>query len=152
MTGVNPDLTIQRATALPTPSDADFMRWVSAALKPASGVHELVVRLVDEAESQALNHQYRGQDRPTNVLSFPADLPPDIDLSLLGDIVICASVVDREASEQKKAPEAHWAHLTIHGVLHLLGHDHQNNQEAERMETQECAILSSLGYANPYER
>ncbi|MRH78582.1 rRNA maturation RNase YbeY [Spiribacter sp. C176] len=151
MTGVNPDLTIQRATHLPTPSDADFEEWVAAALESAPVAHELVVRLVDEAESQALNDQYRGQDRPTNVLSFPTDLPPDIDLSLLGDIVICAPVVEREAIEQKKAPKAHWAHLTIHGVLHLLGYDHQDDQEAKRMETIECAILSSLGYANPYE-
>ncbi len=152
MTGVTPDLTLQRATALPTPSDADFLRWVSAALEPAAVSYELVVRVVDEAESQALNQQYRGQERPTNVLSFPVDLPADIELSLLGDIVICAPIVVSEAIDQNKTPEAHWAHLTIHGVLHLLGHDHQDTEEAERMETIECAILTSLGYANPYER
>ena len=152
MTGVNPDLTIQRVTAGSTPADEAFMQWVTAALDPASVAYELTVRLVDEAESQALNGQYRGQDRPTNVLSFPADLPPDIDLSLLGDIVICVPIVEREAIEQQKVLEAHWAHLTLHGVLHLLGHDHQDNQEAERMEQIECAILGSLGYANPYER
>lgn len=151
MTGVTPDLTLQRATTLPTPSDAEFLRWVSAALESVDETCELVLRVVDEAESQALNRQYRGQDRPTNVLSFPADIPPDIELSLLGDIVICAPVVVTEALDQNKMPEAHWAHLTIHGVLHLLGHDHQNTEEAERMETIECAILGSLGYANPYE-
>ncbi|MBS3786384.1 MAG: rRNA maturation RNase YbeY, partial [Gammaproteobacteria bacterium] len=86
------------------------MRWVAAALDSASVAHELVIRLVDEAESQALNDQYRSYDRPTNVLSFPADLPPDIDLSLLGDIVICVPIVEREAIEQQKMLEAHWAH------------------------------------------
>lgn len=151
MTGVTPDLTLQRATTLPTPCDAEFLRWVSAALESVDETCELVLRVVDEAESQALNRQYRGQDRPTNVLSFPADIPPDIELSLLGDIVICAPVVVTEALDQNKMPEAHWAHLTIHGVLHLLGHDHQNTEEAERMESMECAILGSLGYANPYE-
>lgn len=147
-----PDLTVQRATDLPTPSDADFLCWVSAALESASAQYELVVRLVDAAESQALNHQYRGIDRPTNVLSFSADLPADIDLSVLGDIVICAAVVADEATEQNKPPQAHWAHLTIHGVLHLLGYDHLDSEEAERMEIMECEILGGLGYANPYER
>ena len=111
---------------------------------------ELTIRLVDEAESQQLNREYRGKDRPTNVLSFPADLPAVVESPLLGDLVICAPVVLREAKEQGKTVEAHWAHMVVHGVLHLLGYDHQNEQEAAEMEGIEAALLKEMGYRNPY--
>jgi probable rRNA maturation factor len=112
---------------------------------------ELTVRLVDEAESQELNSRYRGKDAPTNVLSFPAELPPGTGIPLLGDIVICAPLVQIEAMAQNKPVRAHWAHLVIHGVLHLIGHDHQGEQEAEAMEALEVDLLFSLGYDNPYD-
>lgn len=112
---------------------------------------ELTIRIVDREESRELNRQYRGKDAPTNVLSFPADLPAEVDANLLGDILMCAPLVAEEAREQGKAEQAHWAHLTIHGVLHLLGHDHQEVVDAELMEGIEIALLESLGIANPYE-
>ena len=132
------------------PADEDFHRWVGAALA-GHETAELTIRIVDREESHALNHQYRGKDRPTNVLSFPAELPPGVDIPLLGDIVICAPLVAEEASEQEKTNRAHWAHLTVHGVLHLLGHDHQADEEAEEMERLEISILHGLGFADPYE-
>jgi probable rRNA maturation factor len=115
------------------------------------GDHELVVRIVDEAESAALNDRYRGKPEPTNVLSFPCESPPGLALPHLGDLVICAPVVEREAREQGKPSEAHWAHMLVHGLLHLRGYDHQNEAEAETMEALESAILGQLGYPNPYE-
>lgn len=145
------DLEVQRATTWsPLPSDDQFRLWVRTALQgrvPA----ELTIRIVDREEARRLNHQYRGQDRPTNVLSFPADLPGEIGLSLLGDILICAPQVAEEALAQGKPELAHWAHLTIHGVLHLLGYDHQQAAEAAAMEAIEIALLESLGIPNPYE-
>ncbi|TCV94935.1 putative rRNA maturation factor [Luteibacter rhizovicinus] len=135
------------------PAPASFRRWVAAALtgarrrKPA----ELAIRIVDIEEGQALNLQYRGRDYATNVLSFPADLPPGLNLPLIGDLVICAPVVAREAAEQGKPEAHHWAHMTIHGVLHLLGHDHIVEAEAEKMEALETRILAGLGIPDPYE-
>jgi probable rRNA maturation factor len=115
---------------------------------------EISLRLVDETEMRALNHRYRGRDGATNVLSFPADLPPglpdDAELSLLGDIVICAPVVRREASEQNKSEAAHWDHMLVHGVLHLLGYDHVDDDEAECMEALERDTLAELGHSDPY--
>ena len=134
------------------PSPASFRRWVEAALrgakrrKPAA----LAIRLVDIDEGRALNHDYRGKDYATNVLSFPAELPPGVALPLIGDLAICAAVVLREAAEQGKRPHDHWAHLTIHGVLHLLGYDHLEDAEAEAMEALETRILAGLGIADPY--
>jgi probable rRNA maturation factor len=114
----------------------------------------LTIRVVDEAESQALNNEYRGNDKPTNVLSFPFEmpegLPADALAPMLGDLAICASVVQREAQQQHKSAEAHWAHMIIHGVLHLLGYDHIDDADAETMETLEIELLAELGYANPY--
>lgn len=155
------------------PLEADFQRWgeaVLAALReqaaslPDAGLDaavrageplELAIRLVDEAESRALNHDYRGKDKSTNVLSFPADLPEmvlsELDERPLGDLVICAPVVAREADEQGKPPQAHWAHMTVHGILHLLGHDHVEAAEAALMEPLEIVILSRLGWDNPYD-
>ena len=134
------------------PTPASFRRWAEAALqgarhrKPA----ELSIRIVDAREGRALNRQYRGKDYATNVLSFPVDLPHGVASPLLGDLVICAPVVAREAREQGKPPRDHYAHLTVHGVLHLLGFDHQNERDATRMETLETRILAGLGIANPY--
>ena len=134
------------------PSPASFRRWVAAALagarhrKPA----ELSVRIVGAREGRALNRRYRDRDYATNVLSFPAELPRGVSSPLLGDLVICASVVAHEAREQHKAPRDHYAHLTVHGMLHLLGYDHQQEGEATRMETLETRILTSLGIADPY--
>jgi probable rRNA maturation factor len=123
---------------------------VTACLRArAATAAEITLRLVDEPESQALNRAYRGIDRPTNVLSFSYDPPPGSD-ALVGDLVICAPVVAREATAQGKAPEAHWAHLVVHGTLHLLGHDHQNDEEAREMESLEVQILAELGFPDPY--
>lgn len=133
------------------PAQDDFSRWVGAALEGRRGEAELAVRIVDEDEGRTLNREYRGKDYATNVLSFPAELPEDLGLQLLGDLVICAPVVAREAAEQGKPPLAHWAHLTIHGCLHLLGFDHQQELEAEAMEALETEILARLGYPDPYQ-
>ncbi|KJV30941.1 rRNA maturation RNase YbeY [Luteibacter yeojuensis] len=134
------------------PAPASFRHWVEAALKGARRrkATEVAIRIVDAAEGQALNLQYRGRDYATNVLSFEADLPPGIALPLIGDLVICAPVVAREAAEQGKKPNDHWAHLTIHGTLHLLGFDHIEDAEAEAMEALETRILAGLGIADPY--
>lgn len=134
------------------PSAASFRRWVEAALRGAKRrrTTELSIRIVDAAEGCALNRDYRGKDHATNVLSFEADLPPGLKLPLIGDIVICAPVVAREAAEQGKPPRDHWAHLTVHGVLHLLGYDHIVEAEAEAMEALETRVLAELGIADPY--
>lgn len=132
------------------PSEADFRAWVEAALADRRSATELVIRIVDAEEGQALNATWRGRDRPTNVLSFPADLPPELELPLLGDLVLCAPVVAAEAGEQGKSVADHYAHLTIHGLLHLLGFDHEDDAAAEIMETEERRILAGLGIADPY--
>lgn len=134
------------------PSAASFRQWVNAALAGAKRRRqaELSIRIVDAAEGRALNRDYRGKDYATNVLSFPAELPPGVQLPLIGDLAICAPVVAREAAEQGKMPRHHWAHMTVHGVLHLLGYDHMVDVEAEAMETLETRILAKLGIANPY--
>jgi probable rRNA maturation factor len=145
------DLEVQVATTHePLPADSEFARWVESALTehPESA---LVLRLVDRAESESLNSRYRGIRGPTNVLSFAADLPEEVALPLLGDIVICAPLVAEEAAGQGKAEQDHWAHLVVHGVLHLLGYDHQDPAEAQRMEKLEVEILNRLGIADPYE-
>lgn len=145
---------------VPVPDQDHFQQWVSATLAQAgheNGGRQTVigVRLIDEAESSELNGQYRGKPCPTNVLSFAHELPDDILEALgeepLGDLAICAPVVAREAAEQGKEALNHWAHLTVHGTLHLLGHDHQHDDEAEAMEALEVRILAGLGISNPYE-
>ncbi len=144
---------IQTASREPVPSEQDISHWIAAALngRTAQEQVEVCVRLVDNAEMSQLNANYRGKKGPTNVLSFPADLPPDLNLPLLGDIVICAPVVATEAAHQGKNTAAHWAHMTIHGILHLLGYDHIEEEEAAIMEALESAILRQLDYGCPYE-
>ncbi|MAR93310.1 MAG: rRNA maturation RNase YbeY [Pseudomonadota bacterium] len=130
--------------------------WVQRTLQaahyqaPAGRVPELTLRIVDTGESRTLNHNYRGKDRPTNVLSFAFDGPEDLPLALLGDLVICAPVVIREAREQHKTTLAHWAHMVVHGTLHLLGYDHIDTEAATTMEALEVQILDRLGFADPY--
>jgi probable rRNA maturation factor len=144
-------LDLQRESEWPNlPGERAFRAWARAALGPGAGNRELVIRLVDETESRALNGRYRGKDRPTNVLSFPFEGPPGMAAGFLGDLVICAPVVEREAAQQGKAPRAHWAHMVVHGVLHLMGYDHGNEAEAAEMEGQERTVLAELGFGDPY--
>ena len=146
------ELDLQIALDLPgLPTKSDFRRWAEAALAGANYQKdaELTLRVVNEAEGAALNETYRHKQGPTNVLSFPFVAPPEVESALLGDIVICAPVVLREAVVQGKTPEAHWAHLVAHGVLHLLGYDHDETH-ADAMESLEICILAGLGYPDPY--
>lgn len=145
------DLQLVCAIELGVPSHADFQRWLDAAILPFQPDSEVTIRIVDSSESQMLNHTWRGKDKPTNVLSFPFEAPPGIDpLPLLGDLVICRQVVEQEALQQDKSLEAHWAHMVIHGSLHLLGYDHLEDEEATEMETIETEIMLALGYPDPY--
>ncbi len=138
------DFSLQLASqAADIPSASQFKRWVRAALRVETS---LAIRVVDEEEGRQLNASYRGKDYPTNVLTFPLTEEP----LLMGDIVICAPVVAREAKEQGKALLAHYAHMTVHGVLHLHGYDHEIDAQADLMEAMEIAILHKLGFANPY--
>ncbi len=133
------------------PSAAGFREWMTLALGPRKRPAIIALRVVDAVLAQQLNQQFRGRDYATNVLSFPADLPtPRGSPDVLGDLAICAPVVLREAVEQGKSARAHFAHLTIHGVLHLLGHDHIDDAQAEKMETLERRLLARLGIADPY--
>lgn len=136
------------------PAAVSFRKWVAAALEGRIREADLAIRIVDEKEGRALNHHYRGKDYATNVLSFPAELPEGlpkgVKLPLLGDLVLCAPVVAREAQEQRKPLGAHYAHLTVHGCLHLLGWDHEDAQEGEAMEQLEREILAGLGLPDPY--
>ncbi|EGM76454.1 metalloprotein, YbeY/UPF0054 family [Rheinheimera sp. A13L] len=145
-------LDLQLASEAPNlPSEAQFQQWLEAAILPFQEIAEVTVRIVDEAESQQLNFDYREKDKPTNVLSFPFELPPGVEeLPLLGDLVICAQVVAAEAVEQGKELHHHWAHMVVHGCLHLLGFDHINDADAEQMEAEEILILQQLGIKNPY--
>ncbi|MDX2458127.1 MAG: rRNA maturation RNase YbeY [Gammaproteobacteria bacterium] len=133
------------------PGAESIRQWVEQALPAENAAAELTVRIVDEAEITALNRQYRGKDGPTNVLSFPYEGITGMTSNLLGDIVVCAPVVAGESVAQDKPLEAHWAHMVIHGVLHLLGYDHHKEGDASRMEVTEITLLAGLGYTNPYE-
>ncbi|WP_196139468.1 rRNA maturation RNase YbeY [Aliikangiella sp. G2MR2-5] len=136
------------------PESAKINEWIGCALQHAdysSDEAELTVRVVGEAESQQLNSQYRGKNKPTNVLSFPFEAPFEIETCLLGDLVICQPILVAEAKEQGKAEQSHWAHLIVHGTLHLLGYDHIDDEEAEAMECLETTILQSLKFEDPYQ-
>jgi probable rRNA maturation factor len=148
-----PDLRLDIQYALPRrglPKAGDFRRWAAAV--PLDGPCEAALRIVDEDEGAELNRQWRGKPNATNVLSFPSDAPPSPRSSRrhLGDIVICAPVVAREAMAQGKPEAAHWAHLLIHGLLHLQGYDHVTAKQAKIMEALETEILARLGYPDPY--
>lgn len=147
-------LSVDRATAIDSPTDATLQGWVSHTLTQTSSLPEptpeLSIRITDSEEAANLNQTYRAKAGPTNVLSFPANVPAETGSGLLGDLVICAPLVQLEAAQQHKSEEAHWAHLVIHGVLHLLGHDHQIPAEAEQMEALEIDLLGHLGFPNPY--
>ncbi len=153
------DLDLDLQVAMETtnlPTEADFARWSTAALDGRRERAALTIRVVDVEEAQSLNLRFRGQDKPTNVLSFPFEIPPGLAGvdgfdEVLGDLVICAPLVQREALEQGKGQADHWAHLVVHGVLHLLDYDHLTDDEATVMETLETTILSRLGFPPPYE-
>jgi len=132
------------------PAKTKFIAWIACCLPENKLNNEISLRLVNKAEMHSLNLQYRGKDKPTNVLSFCCDLAQEVEPPLLGDIVICADIVEEEARQFGKTLEDHWAHLTVHGTLHLLGHDHMEDQEAEIMENLEKKILVGLGYQTPY--
>ncbi|MBN6076837.1 rRNA maturation RNase YbeY [Aggregatibacter actinomycetemcomitans] len=144
------DLQIASADENGLPTAEQIEQWATAAVQPQSDEVEMTVRIVDEMESHALNLNYRGKDRPTNVLSFPFECPDEVELPLLGDLVICRQVVEREAQEQEKPLMAHWAHMVVHGSLHLLGYDHIEDDEAEEMESLETQIMIGFGFVDPY--
>lgn len=145
------ELEVQNASSCAdVPSQEVLERWAGAAFRERKSRAELVIRIVDEAEGAALNRQYRHKEGATNVLSFPFEPPPGVSTRIVGDLVLCAPLVIREAAEQGKTAQAHWAHLVVHGVLHLLGHDHRNDEEAAEMEGLEIEILTELGFADPY--
>lgn len=149
MQRINIQLLVDKKLA---PKPALLRKWARAALANQRDNTEVTLRIVECDEMTQLNTHYRKKAGPTNVLSFPADLPPDLQLDhpILGDIVICADIVAREASEQNKDLEAHWAHMVVHGVYHLLGYDHEDDQEAKVMEDLEIDTLKKLGFQNPY--
>ncbi|VFP83132.1 rRNA maturation RNase YbeY [Candidatus Erwinia haradaeae] len=132
------------------PIKADFLRWIKAAIPAHHQKKEITIRLVDEDEMQRLNVTFCKKDRPTNILSFPFRSPPHLKLLLLGDVIICRQIVECEAIEQQKSLESHWAHMVIHGILHLLGYDHYSKSSAEEMESIEKKIMLALGYTDPY--
>ena len=136
------------------PNEAQFQLWVDTVLAQVSSEpkqsFELTIRLVNCEESQQLNMTYRGKDKPTNVLSFPFEVPDGIELNLLGDLIICIDVMKQEAQEQNKTLFDHWAHLVVHGCLHLVGFDHISDSEAVEMESIEIAVLAKLNIKNPY--
>jgi probable rRNA maturation factor len=146
-------LQVRRRVRAWAPPRRDLTRWVATALGRGAPGGELGLAVVGAPESRRLNSQYRGRDCATNVLSFPAPLPPPgAPVRALGDLVICARVLRAEARAQAKTLRAHWAHLVVHGTLHLIGYDHERDADARRMERREIAVLRRLGFANPYRR
>jgi len=149
------ELEIQRSSLVgDTPADEEFQRWVEAVLVEKSGDFRLAIRIADETEARRFNREYRNMDYATNVLSFPVELPDGLPAEVrqaqLGDLLICAPVVAREAARQGREQLDHWAHLTVHGVLHLLGYDHEKAEDALEMEALEIRILAGLGVSDPY--
>ncbi|CAH8200786.1 rRNA maturation RNase YbeY [Vibrio aestuarianus] len=141
-------LAVESEQGLPTLND--FSQWLNKAVTPFQTQAEVTIRVVDIQESQQLNREYRGKDKPTNVLSFPFEAPQGMEIDLLGDLVICRQVVEQEAQEQNKPLMAHWAHMVVHGSLHLLGYDHIEDDEAEEMESLETEIMLDMGFEDPY--
>lgn len=146
---MNPVL-LNNDTQQETPSLEQFETWVNAVIKHHGKYFQISIEIVDKQTSQALNNTYRQKDKPTNVLSFPLELPGFVEEDLIGDLAICAEVLIEEAMQQNKALNNHWAHLTIHGCLHLLGYDHIQDDEAEVMESLEVQLLEKLSVENPY--
>lgn len=144
------DLQIACENSHNLPQLEQIQQWANLAVNAQHIEPEITVRIVDQEESQRLNSTYRGKDKPTNVLSFPFECPDEVELPLLGDLVICRQVVEQEAIEQDKPLMAHWAHMVVHGCLHLLGYDHIEDAEAEEMESLESSIMQKLGFADPY--
>jgi probable rRNA maturation factor len=150
------EIEVQRiSTSEGIPGDEQFQIWATAALDGKNQESLIGIRVVDEDEAQQFNREYRNKDYATNILSFPSDLPDglpeEIKKSQLGDLLVCAPLVKREAVEQHRSENDHWAHLVVHGVLHLLGYDHEQSGEAEVMESLETEILASLGVSDPYQ-
>ena len=144
-------VAVQRACAASgVPPPAKLVQWAEAALAGRSEGTQMTVRVVDEEEGAELNERYRRRTGPTNVLAFPFDAPELPSLRILGDVVVCAPVAAREAREHAKRLDAHWAHLVVHGTLHLLGYDHDRSETANEMEAAEREILGRLGYPDPY--
>lgn len=143
-------ITVDVSYGCDGPSEEQFQRWVENALRGERDVAHVDIRVAEPDEIQELNRRYRNKDKPTNVLSFPAELPEGVDVPLLGDLIICAEVVEREAEEQGKPVEHHWAHMVTHGVLHLVGYDHIDEADAETMEAREGTALAALGIPDPY--
>jgi probable rRNA maturation factor len=147
-------IIVQRACSNRSiPTSAKLKNWAEQVLKKRMPTAELTLRIVDKDEITELNSTYRHKNKPTNVLSFPFETPVGVklDTPILGDIVICADVIKEEARSQQKTLEAHWAHMVVHGMLHLLGYDHEKDRDAEKMEAEEIAILKKLGFNNPYQ-
>jgi probable rRNA maturation factor len=142
---------LNNETVFESPSIEQFDLWVETAIEAHGEFFQVSIEIVNEQLSQELNKTYRGQDKPTNVLSFALDIPEDLEEDLIGDLAICAPLVEAEANAQGKAILHHWAHLTIHGVLHLLGYDHNEEAQAEKMERLEVKLLKRLNIPNPYE-
>ncbi|MEZ8879944.1 MULTISPECIES: rRNA maturation RNase YbeY [Vibrio] len=144
------DLQIAVENEQGLPTEQDIQLWLDKTIPQFQENAELTVRIVDTEESHQLNHDYRGKDKPTNVLSFPFEAPLGMELDLLGDLIICRQVVEKEAEEQNKPLLAHWAHMVVHGSLHLLGYDHIEDDEAEEMESLETEIMQTMGFEDPY--
>lgn len=149
------EISIQRAVKKKSlPENAKFKQWATGVLQNKVPSGEITIRIVEKEEITELNSTYRQKNKPTNVLSFPFDdMPEELsdETPLLGDIIICADVIEEEALEQHKTVESHWAHMVVHGTLHLLGYDHEKDHDAEIMEAEEIKILNMLGFSNPYE-
>lgn len=151
MSAIILDLQIATDDNQNLPTEEQIMQWLNVILPQFMDNAEITIRIVDEQESQQLNNTYRHKDKPTNVLSFPFESPIEIEVPLLGDLIICKQVVEAEAKEQHKSLTSHWAHMIVHGCLHLLGYDHILDEEAEEMENIEIDIMQQLGFNNPYK-
>lgn len=132
------------------PSEEDFQQWAQPCY-PGEDEAVVSLQIVSSDEMQELNKTYRAKDQPTNVLSFPMELPEEVGINILGDLALCAAVIDAEAKQQGKQPVAHWAHMLVHGMLHLQGYDHIEDDEADAMEAREVEIMKALGFENPYQ-